>query len=1546
MATVPHSRLDPSLRPLLDIPSGNGVQDDLSFAAPRSSASLRDEKLRADASRAARSWRFIEASEVNEPFAKKLGIASKQIGTVTERLQRAVSSGAALQGDAAALLAHLMSIRTALRECRQALRAKSELPRVERDDWVGPVPRVFAVALSYLDASDETFDEVRFPAFAEAIQKESPLQMKELWNLKTYLEFALLERIADLSQHLQTQPPAPTNFFAKNSGRLRRCAESLRRVLELDWKTLFEQIDETDKILQTDPLQVYAKMDFESRDAYRAAIGHIAVRSGRSEQEVAREAIAMARQSQKVNGGGGRANERRAHVGYYVVGAGQKMLKQRIGYRPSFWDKIRRVATESPDYFYFVSLELAALALVVSGLAIMHARPPAAWVLILFTFVALESAVAVTNSVVTALLPPQKLPKLDFSEAIPSDCATIVVVPALLTSETQVQRAVKDLEVRFLGNRDSNLHFALLTDPPDSKQQLDEKDELAGLCSILIEQLNRNYAGKENGAFFHFHRPRTFNPRENVWMGWERKRGKLLEFNRFLLGQEDAFSVKTGPLAALSNVRYVITLDADTQLPAGAGHRMVGAIAHPLNSAVVDARSNTVVEGYGILQPRVDISVRSAHSSRLASLFSGETGLDIYTRAVSDVYQDLFGEAIFSGKGIYEISTFQEVLDGRFPSDAVLSHDLIESAYARAGLLSDVEVIDDYPSTFSALNRRKHRWIRGDWQISPWLLPRVRDSFGREVGNPISHVSRWKILDNLRRSLTDVTLFVALLVAWFAMPQDAIECTLALLAVLLFPSYLRIGGDIIQARRGLFSSHFWKGLYSGWASDHARMFFRLAFLCHQASVAADAIIRTFVRMKFTRRRMLEWETAADSESASRGGHVVDTYVRASAFLSAVIGIVLAVWHPPVLWVALPFLLLWTALPKISAWLDKPLQSGHPPLERDEQALIRNTGLRTWRFFREFSNAEENWLVPDFVQQTPPAVAHHISPTNLGLLLNARLAAYDFGYLTPSEFAECTEKTFESIERMPKHKGQLYNWYSTYTLKPYEPLFISTVDNGNLLCSLWTLKEGCREMIAQPVFRPTTWQAITDHVNLLAELIAAEPDSEELTAAVYDLKQRLEMLARGANDTFEAFATLKVDTAIFLEKLAESSAGNEIRWWAGELECRVKCSVASIADFAPWLRPEYSEVRNHLGSGIPSLSGLTLENSSKTYAGVESAVRQLANHSDAPDTVRTAAVHLLSDVERSAAISQDLRERLNHLADAAESLAAGMDFSMFFDDKREMLAIGYDAVKGCISKWHYDLLPSEARSAAFGGIAQGSIPHKTWFQLGRFHGMQNRKPLLYSWSGTMFEYLMPCLWTKPHRNSLLERGARAAIRVQRKFAEEKGGIPWGVSECACNEYTQDGHYLYHAFGVPKLALHRDEYSNDVVIAPYATFLAMMLEPVAAVRNMENMKTLGWLGTYGFYDAADFTKRRIGRGKQHEIIRTWMAHHQGMTFVAIANVLCNSAMQRRFHADSRVAAAERVLHEVPPRAIPAWEREIVAAFRPPDSDSATDAAKPAA
>ncbi len=1548
MATAPQSPMNsPSILPP-ELPGGNnsGSRPDLSPAAvPHLSATPGHDMLRAGALHSTQSWSLMPAADMHAHFAERLALASKQIGRFVERLQDLIASGTPLKGDCSAFLSHLMAIRTASRECRQAFRSKTVLPCVRSRVPRIIIPRVYALSTSLLDATDDNFTESRFLVFAQAVQESSALQMKELWNLRAYLEFALLERIAEVSEHLQKQSSAQLGMLTtKSSGRLRRCAESLRTVLELDWKELFEEIDQTDKILKSDPLGTYGRMDFESRDAYRASVAKMANRSAYSEAEVAQEAIVLARQAQRLDQFTARAKERRTHVGYYLVGEGQETLKQRIGYRSGFSEKIRSFALRSPDYLYFVSIEVCALVLLAAALWLFGSRPSAAWAALALLLAVLESAVMITNTTVTSLLTPKKLPKLDFSEGIPSRCAAIVAVPILLTSEAQTRKAVKDLEIRFLGNRDRNLHFALLTDPPDSHEQFDEKDELAALCSELVEELNQTYGSRKNGSFFHFHRSRSFNSREGLWMGWERKRGKLLQFNRFLMGQEDAFSLKTGNIPALSGIRYVITLDLDTQLPPGSAHRMIGALAHPLNAAVIDSRSNTVVEGYGILQPRVEISVQSAHRSRLAALFSGETGLDIYTRAVSDVYQDLFGEAIFSGKGIYELDTFQKVLDNRLPCDSILSHDLIESAYARAGLLSDVEVVDDYPSSFSALNRRKHRWMRGDWQVSPWLFSRVRDAAGRIASNPISHVSRWKIFDNLRRGLTDASIFAALLYAWFAMPQDALRWTLIVVAVLFLPVYFRFFLGIANAGRDLLSLDFWKTSLEDFKSSHERMFLRIAFLCYQALVELDAALRTLARMKVTHSRMLEWETAAAAESDSRGTHRVDRYIRISALLPIAIGILVAVFSPEAIVVSIPFLAIWAALPKLIGWLDQPSGPHQSALDDSDRALIRNAGLRTWRFFREFSTAEENWLVPDLLQETPSLIAHRISTTNLGLLLNARLAAYDLGHLSANELADVTEKTFEAVERMPKCEGQLYNWYSTHTLQPDQPLFVSTVDNGNLLCSLWTLKEGCRDMTRDALIRPLAWRSIHDHVDLLEEIIQDQPDTDELRPAIDDLRQRIIALSMEMPDAFEKYATLDLDMAIFTEKVAGSAAGDEVRWWTSELQSRVKQLVGNAREFAPWLLPDYAQIRERVGiTSLPQLSDLTLESSPKAYATLEKAVRRLTA-SDAPSQVRTTAVRLLRDLERAGSAAKAIGDRLSRIARAAESLADGMNFGIFFDDKREMLAIGYDANAGCISKWHYDLLPSEARSAAFGGIAQGSIPHKTWFRLGRFHGSHDGEPALYSWAGTMFEYLMPCLWTRSHRNSLLDRSARTAVRVQRKFADEKGGIPWGVSECACNEYTPDGHYVYHAFGVPTLALHRDEYSSDLVVAPYATFLAMMVEPVAAARNLAKMKQLGWLGAYGFYDAIDFTPRRVAQGKQHEVVRTWMAHHQGMSLVAISNALCDFAMQRRFHADSRVAAAERVLYEKAPRVLPAWEQEIVEAFRP--AGASTESAKSAA
>src|SRR5215813_13380438 len=710
--------------------------------------------------------------------------------------------------------------------------------------------------------------------------------------------------------------------------------------------------------------------------------------------------------------------------------------------------------------------------------------------LILFAMLVLllpssHSAVQLMNYLTTSLLPAQILPKRDFSDGVPNDCVTLVAVPSLLLNRDQVCRLVDDLEIRYLGNHDSNIHYALLSDLPDSPEMPREDNPLVDFCAQLIRDLNKKYASRGAGKFFMVHRHRVYNSSERVWMGWERKRGKLLDLNRLLRSQYDSFPVKVGELEILEHVRFVITLDADTELPRRSAHRMIGALAHPLNQAIIDPEKNIVVAGYGVLQPRVGVSVQSAASSRLANIYSGETGFDIYTRAISDVYQDLYGEGIFAGKGIYEVDTVHQVLDRRFPRNALLSHDLIEGAYARAGLASDIEIIEDYPSRYSAYNKRKHRWLRGDWQITNWLLSRVPDETGRLVPNPISLVSQWKILDNLRRSLVEPATFLLFVFGWLMLPGSPVYWTLAVLCILFIPVWFQFFFTPIRAA---FEKKMMvaKEAVSGLVTANANVFFTLIFLAHQALVSLDAVIRTLVRRTVTQRRLLEWETAAEAEIGTRGKTPIDRYLNWTPALAAGAGILVWFGRPRAFAAALPILILWATSKLVVNWLNEPPHASRGIVSDEDRAFLRRTALHTWRYFAEYSTAEHNWLIPDNVQEEPPAVAARVSPTNLGLLLNARQVACEFGFLTIPEFVTLTARTLDTVASLPKYRGHLFNWYDTKTLKSLPPEFVSSVDSGNLMASLWTLRQGCLEAIRRPLLKASLAEGIMDHLRALNE----------------------------------------------------------------------------------------------------------------------------------------------------------------------------------------------------------------------------------------------------------------------------------------------------------------------------------------------------------------------------------------------------------------------------------------------------------------------------
>ena len=1332
----------------------------------------------------ARTWKLtIEKCHPTE-LIRKYKNADRAIRNSLRKLRKSARQSRLVSDDAKRLTDNSILICTILQDVRNTIMECRDLPgvAVSRSEQL---PRAYFAVESYLRTTNFAADLAGVSAYLRGAQRSLPLVFEELWMLGTFSRLVLLEQIGLAAKGLSADRKTTAISAVPSGVSLSRLIRCLRQCADLEWSGVIDEVSISDKILRQDPLAVYSKMDLESRDEYRGVLADLADHSALPEQDIAREAVRLANTLRC--GASSRARDRRSHVGYYLVDDGLATLKRAVGYRPSFSGWIRQALVDNPDFFYTLSTQLCLLAVIALAIIAIRVKFITFGELALLFLPAMECALASTNLLVTRFVPPRRLPKLDLANGIPDENTTLVVVPALLMNKEQVEHAVKDLEIRFLGNREANLHFALVTDLPDSMTKYDQIDTLAEFCSSLIDRLNSKYVVEGRGSFFHFHRHRVYNPSEGIWMGWERKRGKLLDLNNLLLGKSDRFPVKVGDLSVLPRVKYVITLDLDTQLPRESARKLIGALAHPLNKAVIDPITNTVVEGYGILQPRVEISIKSASRSRLAAMFSTDTRLDIYTHAVSDVYHDLFGEGIFAGKGIYEVATFQKVLEHRFPCNAILSHDLIEGAYVRTGLVSDIEIIDDYPTHTSAYSRRKHRWIRGDWQILFWLFPSVPDYFGKFVPNPLRPLSRWKIADNLRRSLTECATFFLLIYGFFHVPQKALEWTLACIAILAFPMYLHLGLTVILAGRPASTARFWKKIGSDFGRAQAELFSRLILLCHQTFVTLDAIVRAVVRMTFTHKRLLQWETAAQAELASGAKDPVEKYFFWTSALSFAVGIFLALLRPASLAVGLPFLAFWSLSVLFCRWLDRPLGKNFSSLRAGDKSLLRRASLRTWRFFSEFCTADENWLIPDVITQAPVLVAHRISPTNLGLLLDSRIAAYDLGFLTIQEFVETTERTMATAASMVKCNGHFYNWYDTQTLEPVNERFISSVDSGNLLCSLWTLKQACDGAGKEPLFRKAIWEGICDHLQIVQEHVTNEDERSGYVVSILRLRARLKLLGWSSRAWIQTLPELQFEIANFEKAVAaDEKADANLKWWAGECLARAACLSEMVESVIPWFLAPLRDSLNAAGIRVNVVpEELTLESSIEIHARLVGELQNRLQSGECTPQVRSAIENALVILLESARATLEISAKLSELSSSVASLADGMDFGCLFNPAKKMLSIGLDVEEGRQKEYHYDLLASEARSAVFVAIAKGDIPQESWFKLGRTQATRENKRVLLSWSGTMFEYLMPALWMKSYPNTLLGKCADVAVRAQQRAARSRS-IPWGISESSCVE----------------------------------------------------------------------------------------------------------------------------------------------------------------
>jgi len=1323
-----------------------------------------------------------------------------------------------------------------------------------------------------------------------------------------------------------------------------------------DWKGFFEAASLVEQILRQDPVGVYGRMDFQSRDRYRHSLEALARRSPSSETQVAEAAVGLAMRALAEDP----ADTVGGHVGHYLIAGGRYALERRLDYRPHGRERLYRGPLRKRGLLYWGTLNSGTVILL--SLLALYAWSAGAsgWQMTLLGLFALlplsDAAVAVTNRIMAWAFPARMLPKLDARDPISEAHRTLVVVPALLTSHGAVRSVLDNLEVTYLANRDANIAFGLLGDLRSADSEHTPADhEIMDAVRNGVRDLNDRYLVEHGWEPFHlFIRGRRYNEHEGAWMGWERKRGSLAELCWLLRGStETSIEIRMGDEDFLHEVTFVLTLDADTVLPRDGARKLISTIAHPLNRARYSPGEPRVRSGYGLVQPRVSMSLPSAERSFFARLHSGITGIDPYAGAVSDTYQDVFGEGSFTGKGIFEVDVFNVVLADAIPENTLLSHDLMEGSYLRTALASDIEVLDDYPASYLSHAARLHRWVRGDWQTLPWLSPFVPRGDGTTGPNPLSALHRWKIVDNLRRSLVAPSLLLLTGLGWLLLPGPAWLWPLIIALLVLFPAYFSFADSVLfRPRIVSFSKHAGTA-WEDFRRDTARVALNVVLLPHQAWLMVDAIGRALWRMTVTHRGLLEWETAADVEK--RAGQGIAGFTRRLTPASVVAILILlpgSLGSPGRLVVFSGLALAWLAAPWIAWRVSTPKEVVVEELDEHQRLWLRRLARRTWRFFETFVVADTHWLAPDNFQQDNGQVAYRTSPTNIGLQLMSYLSAYDLGYITVAGLTSRTSDTLNTMAGLERFRGHFYNWYDIGTLDPLPPNYVSTVDSGNLAGHLLVLRIGLLEASECPLLGTQLLAGLADTATLATEDVFDERPNLTPAQSARQLRDTLDEIARLAKLAEEPTDLGEWD--VLLSRLA-SLAGSAIAAAASLEEtsvpivmgdvphpatpvARVRDSVARldeavreamtlIEDLAPWatrvtevpaavLEDERAEDLSPLLSHVPSAVGLA-----EGLAEARAALMSIASNppgagEESRESSRWAA-RMLHGLDAGRERADELVARLRLDADIAREMWEHTDFRMLFDAQRLLFSIGYNTAEGKLDPSYYDMLASECRLASFLAIAKGDVPQEHWFRLGRPLTAAAGDRVLLSWSASMFEYLMPLLVMRSWRHTLLDETYETVVRRQIQYGSERG-VPWGVSESAFNAKDASLVYQYQAFGVPGLGLKRG-LSEDVVVAPYATVLALPVSPKAVMRNLSRLAEEGARGRYGYYEALDYTPGRVPAGQLRAVVAAYFAHHQGMSLVAMANELTDYRMRQRFHADPLVASAELLLQERVPRGV---------------------------
>ncbi|WP_192929721.1 GH36-type glycosyl hydrolase domain-containing protein [Alkaliphilus serpentinus] len=1460
------------------------------------------------------------------------------------------------------LLDNFYKIEEQVKEIKQALMAE----RYSRFDLLDNgllkgYPRVYVIAMEMVSHTDGRIDEDTIKHFIRAYQSKAVLATKEIWSISLMIKLALIENIRVICERIRAtegewlKAEGAINHkshqllelvkenFENHQGvnssyiehllkRLRRegiesgeiigyiekrlmdydisisqlieeehrsqagrkisignAITSLNAIASIDWNDIFESLSIVEEILRKDPLEVYKTMDFESRDYYRRQIDIIAKKNHLSERRVAKAALELAEGSHKKG-----LKDKTSHVGYYIVDKGRKQLMSQLGLSK---DQVR--PKRLSHYFLSIAI-IAAIVILVSLLQLPPSEALSLYILtiILLMIPASSIAVILTNWRYMTTVPPVFMPRIEFKEGIPRKAATMVVVPTLLTSPQRAKELTEMLEVYYLANKEENLYFALVGDFKDGDyEDSPEDEEILNTAIDGIKALNHKYS-KDVELFHYFHRKRQLSKTQKKWMGWERKRGALVELNQLLKGSKStSYQTITGNLGNFAELKYIITIDADTILPIDAAKSLIGIMSHPLNHPVVDMERGIVTEGYGLIQPRIKEDFESANKSAFTKIFAGDGGIDPYTTVFSDVYQDLFGEGIFTGKGIYHLELFNRLLTDAIPDHTVLSHDLLEGSYLRTGLATDVELIDGFPAKYSSYIKRLHRWVRGDWQLIRWLPSRIQNRRGKTIDNPLSRLSKWKIIDNLRRSLVSVSLTVLIVAAALILPGSFLWW----LAITLFTLSLPLLTGGINQMRGMIHSTDGVGnglLATGLGKNLKYVVLTFVFLPFEAYVMMDAIIKALFRMFISKEKLLEWVPIADVESKQKGDFESFIYQMKSApVISIALLLAVVLYRPQHLAYIIPICALWLVSPWIAYYISREETIKPEELLPHEEKVLRRIARKTWGYFEDLANEENNYLPPDNLQIEPEnGVAHRTSPTNIGFYLLAIVTARDFGYITTSKMVADIKECITTIERMETWKGHLFNWYDTRSLRVLKPSYVSTVDSGNFITYLITLSSSLEDILNSPLINPKLLEGLLDTMEEEEE---NHPYRKRIEEA---LKDKL---------TLNKWLQLVEELSEYQEKIDKKShkTRGHIEGIKNDLEYYLPSkNYLDIIEFQ--IKDKEAQKLLDATASLMELEGIYLssikeiEAFDKVDPKLELQIKLL----------KAELINLLGRVEGFKLEAMGLKDKI-------DKLVGQVEFTHLYDSKRNLFSIGYNGEEERLTNSYYDLLASEVRATSYLAIARKEVPKKHWFRMGRRLARINGNKSLISWTGTMFEYFMPYLIMKEYRGTLWSETYKAVLKAQKKFGEIRRA-PWGVSESGYYAFDLQLNYQYQAFGIPDLGLKRG-LADYTVISPYSTLLALPYQPKEAFRNVTRLIEEGLEGQYGFYEAVDYSPIMV-KGKGREIIRSFMAHHQGMIFVSLNNYFHHQIMQRRFHSQPLIKAVEQLLQEkLPTRAIIANE-----------------------